>query len=269
MSIIELGHGAALSYDYHAPTSAEVSFVFVNALTGSATLWEDEVCPALREEGSGTLTYNLRGQHRSPAGRLDRLDEALMVADLQALMEQIAPPRPILVGLSIGGLYAAKAWLAGTDAAGLVLINTLRLPGQRLDWINEAIARVMRMGDTRAVMDFFGPMLVGPEGLKRLAPDCLKDEAYVPPGPGDSVLRLVLEARSTEWDLAYEQLALPVLVMSGLKDRMFLDVAEVKGLVGRMPDAEHLEFPVAGHLIPLEEPKRTTAELLKFAERLA
>jgi hypothetical protein len=49
----------------------------------------------------------------------------------------------VVVGLFIGGLYAAKSILAGLDVAGLVLINTLQKSGLRLDWINTGTLRAM------------------------------------------------------------------------------------------------------------------------------
>jgi len=266
MPTFKIGPEAEIPYDYVAPTLGDATFVFINALTGNAGAWEEAIVPALHEKGYGTVTFNLRGQVGSQYGRLERLDETVLIGDLQALLEHIAPPRPILVGLSVGGLYAAKAWLAGTEAIGLVLINTLRKPGLRLDWINEALARVMQIGGTQAVMDFYLPMLVGPELLEQYRDTCLLDEVYNPPLAADGLLRLIREARSADWALPPEQFSIPVLVLTGMKDRVFLDIVDVRDIVDRMPNATHVELPRAGHLIPLEDPEKTSIELLKFAD---
>ena len=74
----------------------------------------------------------MRGQADSPFSPELKLDMDLIVEDAFRLLTHVKPPRPILVGLSIGGLFAARTWLKGADAVGLVLINTLRKDGPRL-----------------------------------------------------------------------------------------------------------------------------------------
>lgn len=256
---------ARLYYEYDPPQAGRCTFVFVNALTGSADMWRREIAPALRAEGHGVLAYNMRGQPESPPAPDDTLGEALIVADLCALMRHVSPPRPVLVGLSIGGLFAARAWLEGAPAEGLVLINTLRKPGLALDWINEAIARAAALGGQQLVMDMFLPMLVGPKKLAELRPDCLKDAPYEPFAPDAGPMRLLRDSGAAEWDLPYEKLALPVLVLTGLRDRVFLDREAVAELMARMPDARQSEFPERGHLLPAEDGAAVSRELSAFA----
>ena len=54
------------------------------------------------------LLFNLRGQAGSDF-TFTALDEATIIADIVALMNHVAPPRPVYVGHSIGGLFAARA----------------------------------------------------------------------------------------------------------------------------------------------------------------
>ena len=90
--------------------------------------------------GLDQLKQGRAGRRR--AAKLSRC----VVPRVRALLAQLDPPAPILVGLSIGGLFAAQAYLAGAPAIGLVLINTLRKPSQRLEWINQAMVRLARLG---------------------------------------------------------------------------------------------------------------------------
>ena len=48
----------------------------------------------------------------------------LIVEDIVRLCNELKPQKPVLVGLSIGGLFAAQAIRDGVDAAGLVKIAT-------------------------------------------------------------------------------------------------------------------------------------------------
>ncbi len=259
---------APLHFEYDPPKNGAPCFVFVNALTGSTAAWQGEIGPALRAKGFGTLAYDYRGQEQSPPAADDILDEKLIVEDLSALMEHVAPPKPVLVGLSIGGLFAAKAILQGAAAEGLVLINTLRKPGLALDWINEAITRAAALGGTQLVMDMFLPMLVGPAKLADLRGNCLGGAAYEPADPKSGLIRLLENSRSVNWDIPYEDLTLPVLVLTGLRDRVFYNADDVAELLARLPDAQQLEFSELAHLIPAEDGAAVVDALTAFAEKL-
>ena len=143
----------ALYYEHEPPLRDGRTFVFVNALTGSTEMWSGEVCTRLRQAGHGTLCYNFRGQAATVFADDTVLSPAVIVDDLCRLLAEVAPSRPILVGLSIGGLFAARGYLRGAAAEGLVLINTLRKPGRRLDWINRAMVRLAGVGGWAAGHD--------------------------------------------------------------------------------------------------------------------
>lgn len=259
---------ASLHFEYDPPKDGAPCFVFVNALTGSTAAWQGEIGPALRAEGFGTLAYDFRGQEQSPRGADDILDEKLIVKDLIALMEHVTPPKPVITGLSIGGLFAARAILKGVPAEALVLINTLRKPGLALDWVNEAITRAAALGGSQLVMDMFLPMLVGPAKLSELRANCLGGAAYKPADPDSGLMRLLENSRSVNWDIPYEDLTLPVLVLTGLRDRVFYNAGDVAELLARLPNAQQTEFPELAHLIPAEDGAAVVDALASFAAKL-
>ena len=270
MAYLSLGPDDALYFEHTPPTGPGLpTFVFVNALTGSTAAWEGEVAPALRAAGFGTLSYDFRGQAGSKYGPQATLSPPEIVADLQRLMQQEAPTMPVLVGLSIGGLFAARAILDGTEAAGLVLLNTLRRPGLRLDWINEAMLRLVRAGGFPMLLDAFLPMLVNPAKLADLRADRLGTAAYAPAGEDDAGVRLMREGATAGWDLPYEDLTLPTLVVTGLQDRVFLIPEDVAALAARLPDARTAEIADAGHLIPMERPQALIELLDAFGRDIA
>jgi hypothetical protein len=106
-------------------------------------MWQAEIGSAQRERSLGTHCYHFCGQANSPfeAGR--ELTKQVITGDLIHLVVKLKIVRLVVVGLFIGGLYAAKSILAGLDVAGLVLINTLQKSGLRLDWINTGTLRAM------------------------------------------------------------------------------------------------------------------------------
>lgn len=268
MPHLQLGPASSLFYRYEPSVSRRHTFVFLNALTGNTGAWEAEIVPLLRAAGFGTLVYNMRGQADSPFAPDDVLDEALIVADLKRLLQEVKPPAPILTGLSIGGLFAAKAILSGPPADGLVLMNTLRKPGLALAWINEAMARAARIGGTQLVMDMFLPMLVGGRKLAELRPNCLGDTPYQPLPETAGAMQLLGHGRTADWDVPYEKLRLPVLVMTGRADRVFYHADDVAALMARLPDAREVRLETVGHLIPLEAGAETARHLIAFADHL-
>ena len=269
MSRLDIAPGESLHYEYDAPGTQRRTFVFVNALTGNAGTWQHpEIGPRLRAAGYGTLAWNFRGQAETSFAPSTRLTPRMIVDDLVHLVERLQPPRPILVGLSIGGLFAAQAILAGVDAVGLALINTLRRSGPRLRWINEAMVAMARAGGSRLLMTANLPMLVNPEQLAAMRASIMTGEPFAPMAPADGLLRLMEGSLETDWDFPYEKLRLPVLVMTGLHDRVFRVEKDVTELAARIPKRREMVFSDAGHLIPIERPEKFGAALLEFAATL-
>lgn len=266
MSRLDVAPGESLHYEYAAPGAPGKTFVFVNALTGNTGTWQHaEIGPRLRAAGYGTLAWNFRGQVDTTFAPDTRLTPRLIVEDLKRIVDHVQPPKPVLVGLSIGGLFAAQGVLAGIDAVGLVLINTLRKPGPRLQWINDAMVAMARAGGSRLLMTANLPMLVNPEQLVAMRPSIMTGDAFAPMDAADGLMRLMQGSLETEWDFPYERLSLPVLIMTGLHDRVFRIDKDVAELVARIPKRREIVFADAGHLIPVERPEKFGKALLEFA----
>lgn len=267
---MKVGPGGTVYYEHVPPVApAGVTFVFFNALTGDLAMWRGEIGAALEAAGHGLLVFNYRGQDRTAWSPGERLDADLIVGDAVALLRDAAPVRPVLVGLSIGGLFAAHAVLGGAEAAGLVLINTLRRDGERLRWVNDAVVRAAEFGGLKLFQDLYAPLIFNQDWQAANRGAFLGHEPYEPISRASGVYNLLLHAGTADWDIAYEKLAPPVLVISGLQDRVFFDPSDVAGLAARMPDARRLDMPDAGHMIPAERPGELTAALLDFARSVA
>src|SRR3990172_768706 len=124
MPSLDIAAGESLHYEYDAPGAAGATFVFVNALAGSTAMWQhQEIGPVLRAAGFGTLCWDFRGQGQSRCGPATELSPRVVVEALRRLAAHVRPPRPILVGLSIGGLFPAPGHPAPGAAAGPPPIN--------------------------------------------------------------------------------------------------------------------------------------------------
>lgn len=268
MTLHALSDGGSIYYLLHNPSAAEMpTFIFFNPLTGDTGNWEAAVAPRLREKGFGTLSFDYRGQTNSPLSMETALDSALIVDDAVELLNEINPQAPVFVGLSIGGLYAARAWLGGAKAEKLVLINTLREDGPRLKWVGDALVRAAELGGLQLFRDLYLPLLMNEDWLAENRQAFLqsKDE-YAALSSESGHYRLLAEAGpSADWDLPYEKLDLPILIVTGLQDHVFLELEVVDELFARLPQAERLDVSDAGHLIPAEHPEPLADYIAEFA----
>lgn len=266
MPLFPIDDANSLYYEHTPPTrQGAPTLIFVNALTGSTQAWEAVVGPRLRDAGFGTLSYNFRGQEGSPFDPARALTPDLIVADLVSMLRGLDPAHPILVGLSIGGLFAAQAVLAGATAKGLVLLNTLRRIGPRIAWVNEAMPKLVAAGGIRLFLDALFPLLVNQEFAAAARPGFLQDQPYEPLDPDHGHFNLMRHASEADWALDYARLTLPTLVITGLQDRVFLEPEVVDELYAALPDARREDWSDAGHLLPQERPERLATALARFA----
>ena len=264
MGLLDLGNNESLFFLHMPPTGHKPTLVFINALVGQTEMWEGLIGETLRDQGYGTLSYNFRGQIDSKFNTSTELTPKLIVDDLLKLLNEIKPYKPVLVGLSIGGLFAAQAIERGVVAKGLVLINTLRKPSVRLDWINESTSRAFSLGGRQLLMDLMAPMLINPDKLSELRADALEEVEYEPISVKDGHMNLMRNAASADWNFPWQNLMVPTLVMTGRHDRVFLVEDDILELSSKISDVRRANFDNAGHLIPMERPIEFNKEILGF-----
>ena len=266
-----LGRHNGLSYDYHAPARDDGhTFVCFNPLTGDKAMWQQGIGPAITEAGHGLLSWNLRGQADSPFSP-GEISEAGIIADATKLLGQVNPPNPVYVGLSVGGLYAAKLHLANdrTRCTAFVLINTLREMTPRLKWINTALVRLAQTGGLDLLRDVYTPLLLNEAWQEQNRTDFLKDGGYTPIAEADGALHLLKAGEATRWDVDWSTLGVPVLNITGLQDRIFRDAPVINKILATIPRAKAIEYDDAGHMIPAEQPARLAQDILEFAGALS
>jgi len=264
--MIVLDDSNAIHAIHSPPNSGRHTFVFANSSGANTATWEAAIAPALRAAGYGTLSFDYRGQGLTQFGAEARLSPDEIVGDIMTVMDRVAPARPILVGLSIGGLYASRAILHGTTAEGLVLINTLRKQNAQVEWINTLEERLIGLGGMPLVLDVLRPVLSGCDQLEKLRDTHLPDEGYTPWPADHPRRRLAEQVKQANWDIAWQDLKLPVLIFTGLHDRLFRIQEDVDDLTGLLPNAKTITYPDGGHSLQAEYPDRFVADLIRFVK---
>ena len=268
MAIFKIDDRNELYYEYVPPKDSGFTCVFVNALTGDASTWNGSVGENLIKNGDGYLAYNFRGQVNSKFDRNLNLNDDIIINDLINLINFVKPKNILLIGLSIGGLYAAKSLSKGVKAKGLVLINTLRKPSERLNWINNAMVNAVKFGGTSLILDMVLPMLASPKFLTKMKSSALKYENYLGLDDYDGVTKLMYGGYTTNWDFDWAKLELPVLIMSGHYDKVFRIEEDINDLIKNIKNVRRIEVPECGHLIPIEDPELFSYHLNGFVQSL-
>ena len=268
MSILKIDDKNEIYYEFVKPKDNGFTFVFVNALTGNVSAWNGEIGQLVVGQGNGYLTYNFRGQETSKFDESLDLDTNIIVSDLCLLIDELKIQNIVLVGLSIGGLYATLALEKGIKSKGLVLINTLRKNNSRLRWINETMVNVARYGGTSLLMDFNMPVIASPSFLEQMKSKALNPNNYIGLEETSGILKLMQGSLSANWDLDWSKINVPVLIMTGHHDKVFRVPSDIDDIIKTMKNTKRIELEDCGHLIPIEKPQEFADYINKFVKNL-
>ena len=268
MAFLKIDEENIIYYEYTEPKEKGCTFVFVNALTGNTSTWNGDIGKKIVAKEHGYLTYNFRGQENSRFDENIDLNTDIIVNDLCLLLEKLKLKNVILVGLSIGGLYATLALEKGVKILGLVLINTLRKNNLRLSWINETMVNVASYGGTSLLMDFNMPVIASPSFLEKMKPNALNPENYKGLDKNSGIFKLMKGSLTANWDIDWSIIDVPVLLMTGHYDKVFRIPSDIDEIANTIKQIERIEFPDCGHLIPLEKPNVFAEHIIQFAKKL-
>ena len=264
MSIFKIDEENEIYYEYLPPKDGGCTCVFVNALTGDVSAWNGSIGENLIKNFDGYLAYNFRGQAKSKFEPSLILSAELIVKDLVKLINFLELKNIVLVGLSVGGLYAAMSLFNGVQAKGLVLINTLRKPSERLNWINNAMANAVKFGGTQLIIDMTLPVIASPKFLSKMRENALKYENYLGLDDYNGVSKLMHGGYTTNWNFDWSKLDLPVLIMTGHHDKVFRIEEDINDLIKKIQNVRRIDISECGHLIPLEDPELFSYHLNGF-----
>ena len=228
----------------------------------------EQIGDKIVKEGNGYLAYNFRGQENSKFDKNLVLDTDIIVSDLVQLINSLNLKNVILVGLSIGGLYAVLALEKGVQSQGLVLVNTLRKNNSRLRWINKTMVNVARYGGTSLLMDFNMPVIASPSFLEKMDPNALNPKNYKGLDETSGIFKLMEGSLTANWDVDWSQIDIPTLIMTGHYDKVFRIPSDIDEICNTMKNIERVEFPECGHLIPMENPIEFAEKINQFGSNL-
>ena len=245
--------------------------VFVHGAVLDQSQWTPQV-NALSDEYT-TIAYDVRGHGRTGGSAESAYSIELFAADLDALVAELDPERPVVCGLSTGGCIAQMYAAARPDRlSGLVLADTFT--PELFDW-REWLQRSLMLKATIPPVRFVGYERVEKAMVwlqeqfqgEEVSGDYEEIERLRADGPKMAtdefakVIRAVATFHETETD--YATISAPTLVLYGEHEPAFVRRHAPK-LGSAIPNASVREVPGAGHASNLDNPEFFTDAVREF-----
>jgi pimeloyl-ACP methyl ester carboxylesterase len=244
--------------------------VFVHGASNDCRWWEPQVDDLA--EDYEVVTYDVRGHGRTGGSDREQYSMELFAADLKALVDGLELESPVVVGHSLGGMFALEYAARYPDTLrGLVLADSQVAPG--LTPMQTVAQRVMipfqlwiqrLVGEDRArsVMEWIATRFV--DGVDSEMDDDL--ETYA-----EETSELFVEERKVSRAIRrferpeLESIEAPTLGVYGKEDPDMMHRSAVE-LAREVDDVELRLVPDAGHGLTWQQPEAFNATLRGFLE---
>ena len=222
------------------------------------------------------IAYDLRGHGHSGPSRLVRYSTSVFAEDLFALVDALAIKRPILCGLSMGGMIAQIFTAKYPERArGLVLCDTGISTSQHFTdrILNQVIGLVTPIINVLGVPEF--------RRFTHFIDQCFGDTSWVAQTERSmtfskealdmvqarEVVKIVTAVRKFNSTPLYRP-NIPTLIVNGEQDSLFI-LRQATILQAVYPNSCYRVVPRAGHLSNLDNPEVFNSLMEEFLEELS
>ena len=248
--------------------------VFIHGALLNADLWTEQI--EAFSDLFECVGYDLRGHGRSGPSSLKQYSIGTFAEDLAEILDALELRRPILCGLSMGGMIAQNfAARYPERVRALILcdtgVSTCHYWSDKV--LNQAIGLVTPTATLLGVLEF--------RRFTHLVNQCFGDRSWVaqsvrsidfvqnavgmikPP----EVAKIVTALRKFDSTPLYRP-KIPTLILNGESDSMFI-LRHAKILQSAYSGANYRIIPKAGHLANLDNPQIFNLMMLEFLAELA
>jgi pimeloyl-ACP methyl ester carboxylesterase len=237
---------------YYEVTGEGPTLLLTHGFSASSHMW------AGQREALGRhfrlVTWDMRGHGRSdyPSDQA-QYSQGATVGDMAAVLDAVGAQTAIVGGLSLGGYMSLAFRLAHPERVrALLIIDTG--PGFRNDEAREGWNKyALRTAD-----------LFESEGLVRLSESSV--EARTAPHRDASGVARAARGMLTQRDASVIDslpgIAVPALVVVGANDKPFLAASDY--MAAKIPGAEKVVIPNAGHAANIDQPDAFNSAVLAF-----
>jgi pimeloyl-ACP methyl ester carboxylesterase len=246
--------GVRINYEVHGggnDAAGSLPLLLTHGFGASAQMWAPNT--AALSADRLLIRWDMRGHGRSdcpedPAA----YTQPACISDMAALLDECGASRAIVGGLSLGGYLSLAFWLEHPErVAALLLCDTgpgFRNDEARQKWNERAFA-------TAARLERDGISVLGDA-------ERLPDSAHWSAGGLARAARGMLTQQDGRVIDALPSIDVPVLVVVGADDKPFLGAADY--VTAKVPKAELVVIPDAGHSCNLDQPELFDARVAEF-----
>lgn len=301
-ALVQADDGVLLAVEEIGPRDAPLTVVFVHGYTLSMASWTFQrrsLAAALatangHRPDARLVFYDQRGHGASGRGRPESSTIEQLARDLEAVLRARVPSGPVVLvghsmgGMTIMGLAALRPDLFGSTVVAAALISTSS--GQLAD-LTFGLPELLTRVRTAVIPVAAWTMRRRPafaERTRKVAAELVsavtRSLSFASPDVDPALVRYVDSMiAGTPVDVIaefYPALAgldetgsleplrrVPTLILTGDEDKM-IPVAHSELLLERVPEAEYVVVPGAGHMVLLEKPAEVTEALTALLRRV-
>ena len=242
--------GAEIYYEVHG---SGPPLLLTHGYSSTSEMWQGQT--AALSKHHKLVLWDMRGHGRSDyPDDASAYSEALTVADMAALLDEVGADRAIVGGLSLGG-YMSLAFYRAHPARVRALLIIDTGPGFKKDDAREAWNK--RAHDTG---DRFER-----EGLAGLTSGS-RERSGVRHRDASGLARAALTQHDARVIELLPDIKVPSLVVVGAEDAPFLAAADY--MAAKIPAAKKVVIPAAGHAVNIDQPQAFIDAVLPFLDSL-
>ncbi|HKV57252.1 MAG TPA: alpha/beta fold hydrolase [Ktedonobacteraceae bacterium] len=239
--------------------------IFLHAFPLNRSMWDGDRAALLDEQRYRLVSLDWRGFGESDIpGEISTME--ILAGDVVALMDHLGIEQAVLCGLSMGG-YVAFACLRqyAQRIVGLILADTRPTddpPDRQAN--RENVARIAETQGTAPIADLQLPNLISDYTRQHnpLVETRVRQMINAATRPGIAAASRGMARRADSSDLL-AGISCPTLVIVGEQDAL-IPPSEVQAYAERIPGAQFVRIPNAGHLSNLEQPDIFLASISSF-----
>jgi pimeloyl-ACP methyl ester carboxylesterase len=245
--------GVKIYYEVHG---SGPSLILTHGYSSTSAMWSGQI-EALSKQHQ-LILWDMRGHGQSDyPGDPAAYSEALTVADIAALLDEVGAARAIVGGLSLGGYMSLAFYRAHPERVrALLIIDTG--PGFKKDE-----AREVWNERARATADRFDR-----EGLDVLKSGS-RERSTVSHRDASGLARAargMLTQRDAKVIEVLPEIKVPSLVVVGADDTPFLAASDY--MAAKIPGARKAVIPAAGHAVNIDQPEAFIGAVVPFLDGL-
>jgi pimeloyl-ACP methyl ester carboxylesterase len=245
--------GVKIYYEVHG---SGPPLILTHGYSSTSAMWNGQI-EALSKQHQ-LILWDMRGHGQSDyPGDPAAYSEALTVADIAALLDEVGAARAIVGGLSLGGYMSLAFYRAHPErVSALLIIDTG--PGFKKDE-----AREVWNERARATADRFDR-----EGLDVLK-SASRERSTVSHRDASGLARAargMLTQRDAKVIEVLPEIKVPSLVVVGADDTPFLAASDY--MAAKIPGARKAVIPAAGHAVNIDQPEAFIEAVMPFLDGL-